>query len=298
MLDRLLKEQREIEMKVSILLFALISTLMLTDALAWGPTGHRVVGDIAEKYISKKTKQKIDKILDGHSMARASNWPDEVRSDPTNYSHTFPWHYTDWPDHHQDYDPSASSGTLITAIDNNKKILLSATAKPEDKKMALQFLIHLIGDLHMPLHVGNGLDRGGNSCKVVFHKNLTNLHKLWDEDMIDFTRLSYSELSIFVDVVSKDEIKKIQSGTVLDWARESKNLRNMIYPAELTPTVAQQVLATDPNLKNYCNRELNLPQEALPQLGYEYSYQFIPVVHKRLLEGGLRLAMVLEELFK
>lgn len=267
--------------------------LFHNTAFTWGPTGHRVVGDLAEKYISKKTKQKVDKILEGHTMARAANWPDEIRSDPANYSHTYAWHYTDWADHHHDHDPSSTSGSLLAAIEDHKKVLASKESKPADKLFSLRFIVHLIGDLHQPLHVGNGLDRGGNSCRVVFHKNITNLHKLWDEDLIDFTRLSYTELSNFVNVVSPKEVREIQRGTVMDWAKESKMIRNTIYPAEVvTPN---QTASTTKDLKNYCNRELNLPQELLPQIGYEYSYQFMPIVHRRLLEAGLRLAMVLEE---
>ncbi len=278
----------------NIFVMAVLFTILLTPShvWAWGATGHRVVGEIAQNYLSHKAQKKITKLLKGDSLARVANWPDEIKSDPTNYAYTYNWHYTDWPDESQTYDPDHNSGTLVTAIENNIKVLKDQNSKDEDKVFALKFLAHLIGDIHMPLHVGNGVDRGGNNCKVVFQNQATNLHKLWDEDMINFTKLSFTELAIFINVIKKDEVRKIQQGTALDWARESKGIRNSVYPKDLS---------ADPNQistqKSYCMTPPPpappLPQEKLPKLGYEYSYQFLPILERRLLEGGLRLAMVL-----
>jgi len=276
-------------MKTLILAFAFIST----NALAWGPTGHRTVAQVAERYMHTGALVKAYNILGNRSFARVANWPDEIKSEPENYSHTFNWHYTDWPDHAHEHDESVSTGKLVSSIREQLEVLKKANATQEQKAFALKFLIHLVGDLHMPFHVGNGVDRGGNACKVLFHDEPMNLHLLWDEKMIDFTRLSYTELSQFViQGRTIEEIKKWRTGDVLDWALESKQLRASIYPENVNP-VSEPV-----SVKQYCRTDITVAKEDMPKLSYDYSYRFMPVVEQRLFQAGLRLAMLLNEALK
>ena len=276
-------------MKTLLLAFAFIST----NALAWGPTGHRAVGQVAERYMSSGALLKAYTLLGSRSLARVSTWADEVKSEPANYSHTYNWHYTDWPDHAHEHDESNSSGKLVSAIREQLEVLKNADASQEQKAFALKFVIHLVGDLHMPFHVGNGVDRGGNACKVLFHNEPVNLHSLWDEKMIDFTRLSYTELSQFViQGRTKEEIQKWRTGDLTDWARESKNLRAAIYPENVKPVT--ELLS----VKQYCRTDITVAKEDMPKLAYEYSYQFMPVVEERIFQGGLRLAILLNEALK
>src|SRR5690606_30761045 len=101
---------------------------------------------------------------------------------------------------------------------------------------------------------------GGNTCKVLFHNKPTNLHALWDEGMIDFTKLSYTELTSLVSQGQKiEDIRNWKTGTATDWAKESKELRSKIYPAGVE-----------------CNKEV--PEENLVKLSYEYSYKYVPVI--------------------
>jgi hypothetical protein len=146
----------------------------------------------------------------------------------------------------------------------------------------------------MPLHVGNGLDRGGNNCKVFFHKKETNLHQLWDEKLIEFTRLSFTEMTKFVSAVDTKTLNTYKSGTIIDWARESKQIRMTLYPEVEKP---KEVVISDAKVKWYCQRGLSLENEKYPQLGYEYSYKFMPVLEKRLFQGGIRLALILNQIF-
>jgi hypothetical protein len=258
--------------------------------LAWGPTGHRVVGEVAQKHLDSSTERKISKLLDGQSLAQVANWPDAIKSDPTNYSKTFSWHYTDWKNSDAEYQYENNNGSLIKSIEDNLKIVKNTKASKSERAFALKFVVHLVGDLHMPLHVGNGMDHGGNLCKVVFHGTLTNLHQLWDEKLIEFTRLSFTEMTSFLNILPKEEMKKIQSGTIVDWARESKDIRDTLYPAEKGTTTR-----TLPEEKKYCLKDSALTQEELPQLGYDYSYKFMPIVERRLVEAGLRLAWILNQ---
>ncbi len=276
-------------MKSLLVVLALISF----EAMAWGPTGHRVVGAVADRFLEPAVALKVYKILGGQNMARVSNWSDEIKSEPQTYSHTYNWHYTDWKDGDHDHDETNSSGKLLTAINEQMAVLKDPNAAMEKKNFALKFVVHLVGDLHQPLHVGNGLDRGGNSCKVNFQKRDMNLHQLWDEAMIDFTNLSYTELATFImQGRTREEIAAWKQGTVLDWARESKELRGELYPADVRPSEAPM------SVKQYCRSDIVVAAEDIPKLGYEYSYKFVPVVEKRLYQAGLRLAFLLNEALK
>lgn len=273
-------------------LMSMVILMMSTNIWAWGPTGHRVVGEVAEKYLKNKVLKKVTKILDGESLARVSNWPDKIKSDPDQYSYTFSWHYTSWPTGQDHYDPHTASGSLLTSLQKQIDILRKRDSTKDEKAFAIKFIVHLMGDLHQPLHVGNGHDHGGNSCRVLFHKEEVNLHKLWDESMIDFTRLSFTELTRFVDVRVKGDISKLQSGTLLHWMTESRDLRDSVYPSDVTLSSKAKN-----SLPSYCDRDLNLPAEQLPKLGYGYSYKHMPVVEERLFLAGIRLAKILNESF-
>jgi hypothetical protein len=273
--------------------FIFLVILFTTQVHAWGPTGHRAVGAVAEKFLDPVVAVKINKILGGNSLSRVSNWSDEIKSEPDTYSYTFNWHYTDWKDEDHQHDETNSSGKLLFAIKEQMGILKDDKSSEDKKVFALKFIVHLIGDLHQPLHVGNGLDMGGNKCKVQFHGRGTNLHSLWDEGMIEFTKLSFTEFANYVSQGrTLEEIRSWKSGDVIDWALESKNLRSTIYPSDVTPSDAPSTI------KQYCRSDIVVTSESMPKLGYEYSYKFIPVVEQRIFQAGLRLAVVLNNLFK
>lgn len=266
----------------------LIASLVFasTQAFAWGPTGHRAVGEIAERFMNPGPLLAARSILGGHSLARASTWADEIKSDPARYQHTFNWHYTDWADEAHDHDETNSSGKLMGSINEQLAVLKNSQASREDKIFALRFLVHLVGDLHMPLHVGNGLDQGGNFCKVTYMGQAMNLHSLWDEGMINFTKLSFTELAKFASAgKTKEQMIAARSGGPLDWARESKQLRATLYPANVVDP------GTPMSIKAYCQKEV--PADQIPKLSYEYAYRFMPVVEERIFLAGVRLAVLL-----
>ena len=274
-------------------LFILVMILTSGNTFAWGPTGHRVVGAIAEKYLDAGVSVKVNKILNNQSLSRVSNWSDEIKSEPNTYSHTFNWHYTDWKDEDHSHDETHSSGRLLTVIQEQLKVLKDSNSPDDKKTFALKFIVHLIGDLHQPLHVGNGLDQGGNKCRVLFHRKETNLHALWDEGMIEFTKLSFTEMANYVSQGRTEaEIHAWKNGDVLAWALESKLMRASLYPENVNISEAPL------SLKQYCRSDIVVTSSEMPKLAYEYSYKFIPLVEKRLFQAGLRLAMVLNESLK
>ncbi len=242
--------------------------LVNINAFGWGQTGHRVIGQIAENHLSSKAKKEIEKILGNESLAFASTWMDEVKSDDT-YDHTHDWHWVTIPEG-QTYEESQKNpdGDLIEALDRLKKVLCDEKTTLEKKKEALRFIVHLIGDLHQPLHVGSKDDRGGNAVKVKWFGKDSNLHRVWDSNIIDSKDFSFSELAEELDQVAKDQVEKWQSGSVLDWANESQTYHEQVY--------------------NTGNTD---------RMGYRYMYENWDLVQQQLLKGGIRLAGFLNETF-
>lgn len=263
--------------KILVIALALSSV----KAFAWGPTGHRAVGEIAQKHLYVHAISKIAILTNGQSLAKISTWPDDIKSEPEKYSHTFNWHYTDWKIDQHHHDETQSEGKLIGALNEQIAVLKNPLA-PQNKKLeALKFVVHFVGDLHQPLHVGNGVDRGGNNCKVIFHGQKTNLHALWDEGVINFTGLSFVELARFsTEGRSLNDFNNARTGSILDWAKESKTLRETIYPQ---------------NSNLYCRADGNVSAEDMPRLSYEYSYKFMPVIEEKIFKAGIRLAQILND---
>jgi len=237
-------------------------------AFAWGPTGHRATGLVAEKHLTKKAKKALEKILQGQSLAMASTWMDDVRSDST-FDHMADWHWVTIQNG-ETYDQSAKNpnGDIIQTLERILKELKSGKLNPSEEALRVKILIHLVGDLHMPLHVGGGTDRGGNDVRVTWFRTDSNLHRVWDSDMIDDTRLSYTELAESVSHVDEASIKRMQSTGVREWAKESMDFRQQVYA--------------------YGDG----------RLGYAYSYKNMPLVRARIQEAGIRLAGLLNDIYK
>src|SRR5690625_1277634 len=162
------------------------------SAYAWGPTGHRVTGEIAEQHLTRKAKKKIDALLNGESLALVSTYADDIKSD-SKYRKYSPWHYVNIPfgKTYEEY-PKNKKGDIVYGIEKSITVLKSPNASHEDKVFYLKMLVHLIGDLHQPLHVGIGDDRGGNDFQVRWFNRGTNLHRVWDSQMIDSYQMSYT----------------------------------------------------------------------------------------------------------
>ncbi len=244
-------------------------TFIITSlyAFSWGATGHRVTGYIAEKHLNKKAKKEIERILNGQSLSIASTWMDEIRSD-TSYNYTSDWHWVTILDG-QTYDQSEKNpkGDVIEAIQRIVTALKSKKLSTKDEAEHLKMLVHLVGDIHQPLHVGGGSDRGGNDVKVMWFRADSNLHRVWDSEMIDDTKLSYTELAQSLSRPTTAQIKNWQSATVLDWATESMNYRKQVY--------------------DYGNGRLS----------YQYGYKYFDIAKERMLQAGVRLAGILNDIY-
>jgi hypothetical protein len=243
-----------------------VSTYATND---WGKTGHRVTGEIAEKYLSKKAKKELSKLLDGFSLAFVSNYGDEIKSD-SKYRKYSPWHYVNFPfDSTYETHPKSDKGDLIVAINTCIEVLKNENSSKEDKVFHLKMLVHFMGDLHQPMHVGLAEDRGGNDFQVRWFNQGTNLHSVWDTKMIESYGMSYSEMAANEKSLSKQQVSEIQRGTILDWMYESRALCKDIYKGA----------------------------EIGEKLSYKYSYDYMNTVRTQLQKSGIRLASILNDIF-
>ncbi|WP_026810185.1 S1/P1 nuclease [Arenibacter latericius] len=256
-------------MKKIILSCLIMVQMSFANDMEWSKTGHRTIGEVAQQHLSGKTKRAITKLLDGQSLALVSNHADEIKSDRS-YSKFGPWHYVNYPldKKYTEVEPS-DAGDIVMGIEKSIAIIKDENSTREDKAFYLKMLVHLIGDLHQPMHVGRLEDKGGNDIQLRWFGRGTNLHRVWDSNMIEDFGMSYSELADNLPKLSKSEIKVIQQGDVYDWVEESHELAAIIYDSV----------------------------ETGEQLRYGYNYKYWSIVEQQLQKGGLRLAKVLNDLF-
>ncbi|MFK5981333.1 MAG: S1/P1 nuclease [Flavobacteriaceae bacterium] len=235
----------------------------------WGKTGHRTTSEIAEKYLTKKAKKEIDKLLNGQTLAFVSNYGDEIKSD-NSYRKFGSWHYVNFPfDSSYEEHPKSEKGDIIVGIQTCIDVLKNNVSTREDKIFHLKMLVHFIGDLHQPMHIGLADDKGGNDFQVRWFNQGTNLHTVWDSKMLESYGMSYTELASNAKRLSKTQVEEIQKGTTIDWMNESRELCKDIYKTT----------------------------EVGAKLRYRYSYVYMDTVRFQLQKGGIRLAEVLNDIF-
>ncbi len=244
------------------------------SGFAWGTLGHRIVGEIADSFLSSKAKKKIKAILGNESVAMSSNWADFVKSD-TAYNHLSPWHYVNITGgldketfiNKLESDTSVNAYTKILFLrDQLKYQVLDNKTKAE----YLKLLIHIIGDIHQPMHVGRAEDRGGNSIKLLWFNDNVNLHQIWDDKLINFQQLSYTEYVKAINFTNAEEKKALQKETLTEMFFQSYQIAEKIYA--------------------------DVKQEE--KLSYNYNFKYINTVNDQLRKGGIHLAGILNDIFK
>ncbi|HWA36107.1 MAG TPA: S1/P1 nuclease [Cyclobacteriaceae bacterium] len=248
-------------------LLLLLLCLILTQSFGWGATGHRVTGYIAEQYLNAKAKKRLAAILGQESLAMASTWMDEIRSDST-YNYTTDWHWTTVPDgkRYEDVEQNVD-GKIVMMIEKISKELGTGKLPPKQELEYLRMLVHLVGDVHQPLHVGKPGDKGANDVKVTWFGANSNLHRVWDSEMIDDSKLSFTELAQFIPKPDGAAVKRLQSTSVRDWVLESMSFRPQVYDI------------------------------GDGKLGYRYTYKYFGIVKTRLMQAGVRLAGLLNSIY-
>jgi S1/P1 Nuclease len=244
-------------------------------AFAWGPAGHRIVAMIAQQNIKPQTRTRIKQILGPNvSLVSVATYADTVRD---RFPQTSNNHFVDIPKDLNDYvatrdcvaDPEKGD-CLIAALERFRAEAMNPNESIGRRRFALKFIVHLVGDMHQPLHCADNNDRGGNNVKVKWFGQESNLHKVWDSKIIDNAELTEQE---FVDALVSDltpqEINDLKRGNLLSWALEAH-------------TAAR-------------TNAYNIP--ANMELGDDYYDENWSVVDKQLLRGGMRLARVLDWMF-
>jgi hypothetical protein len=243
----------------------IISIILPLKSFAWGKQGHSIVAEVAFNYLDANTKSNLLKYLDGMSIEDASNWMDDMRDDHS-YDYMKPYHYVNFEKGSiVKVNPGNNLLSVLTNTINDLKNYKSFTK--EEVKTKLCILFHLIGDLHQPLHVGYGDDKGGNTMQINYNGYGTNLHSFFDSGIIKAKNITLQDC-LKSNKFTSTEIKNIQYINVSEWATLSRSNLNEIY--------------------NFSGHKVS----------DEYVNKNAIIIKNQLLKAGLRLASVLNKTFK
>jgi hypothetical protein len=269
--------------------FFLLILILSFSAFPWGRVRHETVAFIASENLSPKTAAAINPLLVGQTLEQVSTWADEIK--PRRRS-TAPWHYINLPVRQSALvsdipryfanQGHTNDDNVVRQIELDISLLKSGHGSLQEREYALWFLIHFIGDLHMPLHIADDNDRGGNSKQVRFFSptsrsnkgHVTNLHSLWD-NLIEVKAAEDPSIlgSRLNSTISPSRIKKWATGSIEDWSLESYTLaKSAIYPG------------------------MNSGAD-FSILNRSYYSQMRPLIDEQLEKAGIRLAFVLNNIF-
>jgi hypothetical protein len=245
------------------LLIAVLA-LLVSTAHAWGTQGHQVVADLAYAQLTTKAKTEVDRLLalePGATLASISTWADETRNKTT-----APWHYVNFPRDTCAYDAARDcpDGQCVVGAIDKQLAILASNASDEKRLNALRYVVHLVADVHQPLHAGYADDRGGNTYQVQAFGRGTNLHALWDTGLIENTGMDTSAMT------TKLMGSPVTSGS-LDAAHAAEASCRIVGTAGFYPG---------------------------RKVGAGYVERFTPVMERQLRLAGARLARILEAVFR
>ncbi len=265
--------------KILTLFLSLAAIFYSVSGFCWGPTGHDVVAAIAEQHLTKKTKKALDELLEGRSIVYYSSWMDNIQNSPywkNGYNQTKTWHYAN-VDKGYTYEtmPKNDKGDVVVALHMLTDELKNNYENLTDSVRAdyVKMIVHMVGDMHCPMHAGRLSDLGGNRTSVKWFGKNTNLHSVWDSKIVESARKwSYTEWRNQLDRKDKEFQRSVTCGTYEEWFVETVEGAAAIY--EYVEALGQN-----------------------PNLSYQFIYDFSPLLEDRLLVGGYRLAYVLNSIF-
>lgn len=269
-------------------LLSLLLLLATTKVYPWGGIGHQTMGEIAERNLTTVAHQSVTDILGPEKLAVAAVWADDVRDDP-DYASFAPYHFISLDDgpYGSSLPDQKDSFTILKKV---PEILKDKNAPRSLKMVALRFLIHIVGDVHQPMHIGKKEDSGGNSCHVMWDKQKLSLHQVWDGKIIeyDISKLrtgrsplkNYNFISYADDIIKLNPLPTTNGHNFLEWINESQELRKQAYPSNA------------PSL--FCKRD----SLEFPLIEEDYKKRGALITQERLYLAGLRLAHLLNDIFK
>ena len=269
-----------------------------TPVFAWGPEGHRVVGDIAEHYLNARARVQIvellknDRLADGspsgrRTLGEIASWADEIKDFDWGRRRAS-WHYDDVPlCADPEYAKYCRAGRCASAqLERQIEVLADPHARARARNEALKWVVHLMGDIHQPLHASNHADRGGNTVQVSFlgqrdnpPYGTLNLHAVWDVQMAAKLIADRGGERAFVSApIAESDRRAWEQGSVEIWIGESHVLaRDRVYAT--LPVAAA------------CGDKIT----GVVALGETYYASAAPVIDIQLRKAGVRLAYVLNQ---
>lgn len=216
-------------------------------AHAWSAEAHRAAAAVTADLLCPAAAETLETVLGDWSIADAVVWPDRIREQPE-WAHTREWHYMNIGDD-VPVEPGArvDGGRVLPAIRASLEQLADPSLPPSGRREALAFVLHLVVDLHQPLHVGRAADRGGNSVRVEFEGRELNLHQLWDSRLLRSSGLRGADYAHSLRPLVELGAAAWSSGTLEDWADESRRLRPWVYdfdPRRAVPRISRRYAAT------------------------------------------------------
>nr|WP_121274009.1 S1/P1 nuclease [Pedobacter schmidteae] len=258
---------------IRVVLLMVVALYLPLQAGAWGMLGHRIVGQIAENHLSNKARKGVKEVLGNESLAMASNWGDFIKSDPA-YDYLYNWHFVNLPaglDKQGVFDllDAEKGANVYNKIPEMVAVLKNRKSTADEKRQAMRLLVHLVGDLNQPMHTARKEDLGGNKVFVTWFGEKSNLHRVWDESLIDYQQLSYTEYASAIDYPSGDQLNAWRNNSLKDFVYGSYQACNRIYAAVK-------------------------PED---RLSYKYNFEFVGLLNEQLLKGGICLANILNEIY-
>lgn len=251
-------------------LFTFAALMTAIQCFGWGQKGHDVIAYIAENHLEDGVKDKVEAVLDGKSMVYYANWMDNASHTPE-YAYSKTWHYKNI-DEGQTFEtaPTQEKGDVVTALNDIVSKLMGGGLSHEEEKTSLKFLIHLVGDMHQPLHLGHLSDYGGNTVMVKFFGQAKRLHTIWDTNLVESAhKWSYTEWQKQIDRASEEVMASYREGTIAEWAKETYEVAKLVYASAPEGT----------------------------KLSYDYVAQVAPVIEDQFLRAGIRLAHLLNTIY-
>jgi nuclease S1 len=253
---------------------AVISIVLLStpSAWAWGRIGHRVASMMAEERLTSRALAAVHDLLGPDvSFADISTWADEQRDIVGKGS----WHCVDVPITESRYDSKycQPGGCVVSKIHDFQRVLQDPKAGRAEKQEALKFLVHFIEDLTQPLHVGDTGSRGGNLIQVRFWGHGSNLHRVWDTKIIEHFSENESDWLGDINMIASSEWEK---GTPEEWATDTLQVAQKAFLLPGTQNVIPSGTA----------------------IGEDYCRWALPIIQEQLAKAGVRLAWVLNQIFR
>lgn len=193
---------------------------------AWGAEGHRITGLVAYELLTPQARAAVRYYLGSDDLASAAVWMDQNRPQLGNmFPGSSAWHFDDVPvcAHNPSTDACPNGNCASAKITSYDRVLSDSDVTRDERTLALRLVVHMVGDIHQPLHSADNDDRGGNQIAVKLGERSTNLHGAWDTALVKASLRGSSEKN-YADglrTTYQASIKNWQNGNPQDWIKEA-----------------------------------------------------------------------------